>query len=105
MEYMYHGEEVELVVGFYQNNNQAALYLLDEEGQIITTLTTNIDWVDTHCVGIRSDDRHNAEWLYDQGLLETGEPAYGIPSGFITIEFYQISDQLRGMIAEAKDES
>ena len=99
----YNNIEVELEINFYQDNDQTALCLFDEEGQLVTILTTNIDFTDEDCVGIRSDDKKNVQWLYDQGLLETGEPAYGIPSGFISIEFYQVSNQLREMIAEAKD--
>ena len=89
------------MVDFYQNNGQTAIYLIDEIGQPIATLTTNTDFVDEDFVGIRSDNRDNAQWLYDQGLLETGLPVYEVPSGYITIEFYKVSSKLKDMITKA----
>lgn len=86
-----YGQEGQVNIYFYRNNSMPALLLEDAQHQLIDDLTTNHRLFVDEAVSIRSDEPNSVKLLKDAGWI-TGEPVKSIPSGFISIDYYELTD-------------
>lgn len=94
------GDDVTLEVSFYLSNNMPAILGINPEtDEPYMDLTTNIAMSFDRSLPVRSDESNKVQILYDNGWI-TGQKIATIPSGFIDINYYELTDEAIEYITE-----
>ena len=93
-------EVLSLEFAHYLENNQPAIVAICEDGELYDYLTTNIDFFYPGHIGIRSDYPDYPELLLEAGVIKTTSTYFSVPSGYIFINFFELTDAAKEKFKE-----
>lgn len=93
-------EQLRLEIHFYGDNHMPAIMAFDEDGSLYGTLTTNLNKHIPKAISIRSDEVHYRNALIDNRWIKE-ETIYEQPSGFISIQYYELTDDAYDAVLDA----
>lgn len=64
------------------------------------TLTVNIPGIPDGCLAVRDDNYEYVKVLHDAEIIVSEDAVGSVPSGFITISFYQMSSEAIAAVEE-----
>ena len=111
---LYNNEKCNITFSRYSNSDFLAVLINFESEEYGSPITTNnssyvkSDFLDENgnnpeYIQIRSDEPQYVKFLIENGLI-TGDPAFSIPQGFISIFFFEPTDEFTQYIKENIEE-
>ncbi|MGP4074178.1 hypothetical protein ACTWQB_16875 [Piscibacillus sp. B03] len=95
----FNGEEYSVNVGRYVENQNFAILLENDDGEVVAT--TNVTSL---MIGFVTIKNYSENMGIDQALIEANiieEESYGqVPSGFVQIPIYKLTDEVMEQTAE-----
>lgn len=64
------------------------------------TLTVNIPGIPDSCLAVRDDNHEYVKVLHGAGIIASEDAVGSVPSGFITISFYQMTPEAIAVVEE-----
>lgn len=111
---LYNNEKCNITFSRYSNSDFLAVLINFEDEEYGSPITTNnssyvkSDFLDENgnnpeYIQIRSDEPQYVEFLIENGLIQE-DPAFSIPQGFISIFFFEPTDEFAQYIKENIEE-
>ena len=87
-----------LEIKSYYDSNPAVTAWCDDGPD--DTLTVNTPGIPDGCLAVRNDNHEYVKVLYDAGIIVSEDAVGSVPSGFITISFYQMTPEAIAAVEE-----